>query len=93
MLSLNLRISKSLLDFPPIFPPASGRVGSGHALSMVSHGESERLKFINDDYCDLSDGSDEFETSACSSHHVMYSCTSSHHIFTSRLGDGDYTDT
>mmetsp|Transcript_8409 Transcript_8409/g.12527 ORF Transcript_8409/g.12527 Transcript_8409/m.12527 type:complete len:218 (-) Transcript_8409:119-772(-) len=43
---------------------------------------------INDNYCDLPDGSDEYQTSACSFLSVRYSCTSSHSIPTSRIDDG-----
>lgn len=47
-------------------------------------------KGINDDYCDLPDGSDEFRTSACSffSSKGRFDCGDGKKIFLSRVNDG-----
>ena len=50
----------------------------------------DRGTIYNDDYCDLPDGSDETETSACSHLKVKYRCTAVHSIPTSRINDGYY---
>ena len=50
-----------------------------------------RGAIFNDDYCDLQDGSDETETSACSYLKVEYRCTAVYSIPTSRINDGFYS--
>lgn len=60
-----------------------------HGLSMNFNLSPHDL--VNDGYCDCPDGSDEFETSACSYLHVnkrLFSCGDKTSIFLSRVGDG-----
>ena len=66
----------------------------GNQVKQIPHQSSKTIlnTIINDNYCDLSDGSDEYLTSACSNILVgkaIFICDQGKtHLFTSRVGDG-----
>ena len=65
----------------------------GNHIKLIPHKSTKTINtIINDNYCDLSNGSDEYLTSACSNILVgktIFICDQGKtHLFTSRVGDG-----
>ena len=66
----------------------------GSQIKLIPHQTTKTIlnTIINDNYCDLSDGSDEYLTSACSNilvRKAIFICDQGKtHLFTSRVGDG-----
>ena len=59
----------------PIRTPEAPRI-SGPNFTCQSTGQQLPVSYVNDDYCDCDDGSDEYETNACPNN--LFRCKSGH---------------